>query len=87
MIDADIKGCFDNISHQWLIEKVPMPKGFEFLLPRILKAEVQEQESNSPFDLYEVNPKRNYKTTTIITPQENTQGVPQGGIISPLLMN
>lgn len=37
VIDADIKGCFDNISHKWLLENVPMPKGFEYLLRRILK--------------------------------------------------
>ena len=26
VLDADIKGCFDNISHQWLMENVPMDK-------------------------------------------------------------
>ncbi|SKC19699.1 RNA-directed DNA polymerase [Dyadobacter psychrophilus] len=26
VLDADIKGCFDNISHQWLIKHIPMDK-------------------------------------------------------------
>ena len=26
VLDADIKGCFDNISHQWLLENIPMDK-------------------------------------------------------------
>ncbi|MBN3036502.1 MAG: group II intron reverse transcriptase/maturase, partial [Bacteroidales bacterium] len=24
VLEGDIKGCFDNISHQWLIENIPM---------------------------------------------------------------
>ena len=26
ILEGDIKGCFDNISHQWLLEHVPMDK-------------------------------------------------------------
>ena len=26
ILDADIKGCFDNISHNWMIEGIPMDK-------------------------------------------------------------
>lgn len=26
ILDADIKGCFDNISHEWLLKNVPMDK-------------------------------------------------------------
>lgn len=26
ILDADIKGCFDNISHEWLLENIPMDK-------------------------------------------------------------
>lgn len=33
-LDADIKGFFDNISHQWLLNKVPM----EITLKPILEA-------------------------------------------------
>jgi retron-type reverse transcriptase len=66
LLDAVIKGCFDNISHQWLIENVPMPKGFEHLLPLLIEAP-RLQEDN--------------------TLQPTTKGIPQGGIISPMLMN
>jgi len=27
VLEADIKGCFDNISHQWMLENIPMDKG------------------------------------------------------------
>ena len=38
ILEGDIKGCFDNISHQWLLEHVPMDKSIlrkwlEFGLP------------------------------------------------------
>ena len=26
ILEADIKGCFDNISHQWVLEHIPMDK-------------------------------------------------------------
>ena len=26
ILEADIRGCFDNISHQWLLENIPMDK-------------------------------------------------------------
>ena len=60
--EADIKGCFDNISHQWLLENIPMDKS---ILRKWLKCGYIE----------------NYR-------KFNTeQGTPQGGIISPVLMN
>ncbi|HBN7245170.1 TPA: group II intron reverse transcriptase/maturase [Escherichia coli] len=37
VMDADIKGCFDHISHDWLLENIPMDKG---ILRRWLKAGV-----------------------------------------------
>jgi RNA-directed DNA polymerase len=27
VLDADITGCFDHISHEWLMENIPMDKG------------------------------------------------------------
>jgi RNA-directed DNA polymerase len=33
--EADIRGCFDNISHEWLLENIPMEKG---ILRQWLKA-------------------------------------------------
>ncbi|MDD1729073.1 MAG: group II intron reverse transcriptase/maturase [Methanospirillum sp.] len=35
ILEADIKGCFDNISHEWLIENIPMDKS---ILKQFLKA-------------------------------------------------
>ena len=35
VLEGDIKGCFDNISHNWLIENIPMDKN---VLKQFLKA-------------------------------------------------
>jgi len=35
VLEGDIKGCFDNISHQWLINNIPMDKS---ILKQFLKA-------------------------------------------------
>ena len=35
VLEGDIKGCFDNISHEWLIENIPMDKS---VLKQFLKA-------------------------------------------------
>lgn len=35
ILEGDIKGCFDNINHDWLIENIPMDKG---ILRKFLKA-------------------------------------------------
>lgn len=35
ILEADIKGCFDNISHQWMLEHIPMNKR---ILQKWLKA-------------------------------------------------
>jgi RNA-directed DNA polymerase len=35
ILEGDIKGCFDNISHQWLLENIPMDKS---ILKQFLKA-------------------------------------------------
>ena len=35
VLEGDIKGCFDNISHPWLMEHIPMDKG---ILKKWLKA-------------------------------------------------
>lgn len=84
LIDADIKGCFDNISHDWLIENVPMPTGYEHLLGRLLKTNIYEEIPQS-FSKYRVDFQKKFKL--IISKVDNNNGIPQGGIISPLLMN
>jgi len=35
ILEGDIKGCFDNISHQWLLDNIPMDKS---ILIQFLKA-------------------------------------------------
>jgi retron-type reverse transcriptase len=84
IIDADIKSCFPNILHEWLIQNTPMPTDYEYLLVRVLKTDIFERIDDK-YKLYKLNQKNEYKIIT--TKEENIRGVPQGGIISPLLMN
>ena len=62
ILEADIKGCFDNISHQWLLDNIPMDRQ---ILRKWLKAGYMEKDILHP----------------------TKAGTPQGGIISPVLMN
>lgn len=62
VLEADIKGCFDHISHDWLLAHIPMEKA---ILRQWLKA--------------------GYMEKGLLYPTE--EGTPQGGIISPVLMN
>ncbi len=62
VLEADIAGCFDNISHKWILENIPVDK------------EILEQWLNAGFlDKGELFP--------------TLKGTPQGGIISPVIMN
>ena len=61
-----------------------MPKGYEHLIIRILKAEIQEADKDESAKQRNLGDK---KHKTVVRPEENKSGVPQGGIISPLLMN
>jgi len=86
IIDADIKGCFDNISHEWLIDNVPMPTNYEHLLPSILKVDIYELDKDkNKYNEYTINKSNNLNK--IVNKCDNKTGIPQGGIISPLLMN
>jgi RNA-directed DNA polymerase len=62
ILEADIKGCFDNISHQWVLKHVPMDK---VILKQWLKAGYIYQGEAFP----------------------TIAGTPQGGIISPCILN
>ena len=44
ILDADIEGCFDNISHQWLKENVPMDKR---VLKQWLAAEIIQYNTST----------------------------------------
>jgi RNA-directed DNA polymerase len=65
VLDADIKGCFDNIDHQALLGKLRTYPAMRRLVKGWLKAGVMDALEFSP-------------TQT---------GTPQGGVVSPLLMN
>ena len=45
VLEADIKGCFDHISHEWLLENIPMDKS---MLRKWLKAGVMENRNLYP---------------------------------------
>lgn len=62
ILEGDIKGCFDHISHEWLMEHIPMDKE---MLRKWLKC--------------------GFVDTKKLFPTE--EGTPQGGSISPTLMN
>lgn len=62
IIEGDIRGCFDNISHEWLMKNIPIDK------------KVVKQFLCSGF-VHE----------NTLFPTES--GVPQGGLVSPILAN
>ena len=65
--DADIKKCFDSISHSWLLKNSPFPPKYKYILKNWLNLGHIE-----------------FGSTQI---EHSDTGIPQGGIISPLLMN
>jgi len=65
VLDADIKGCFDNIDHQALLGKLRPYPAMKRLVKGWLKAGVMDALAFSP----------------------TQAGTPQGGVVSPLLMN
>lgn len=51
ILEGDIKGCFDNISHEWLVENIPMDKSVlkQFLRAGfIFKGELFPTEDGTP---------------------------------------
>lgn len=62
IFEGDIKGFFDNICHEWILENIPMDKK---ILSKMLKAGVMNEGSY----------------------QDTEEGVPQGGVISPIIAN
>ena len=80
LLDCDIKDCFDNISHDWLTTNVPFPKGFDTLFTAILKAPIIGIDPEKEV----IGHMRVDNMTGGFIPDS---GVPQGGIISPILMN
>ena len=71
VLDADIAGCFDNISHEALLEKLNTSPTIRRQIRAWLKSGV--------IDWSEYSKKKGHSATS--------QGTPQGGVISPLLAN
>lgn len=65
ILDADIAGCFDHISHSALLQKLQAYPAMRQAVKSWLKAGVLTEGTYSPTE----------------------QGTPQGGVISPVLMN
>ncbi len=64
ILDADLQGAFDNLSHQFILDAIGLVPGRE-LIKQWLKAGYVEAEMFHP----------------------TTKGAPQGGSLSPLLLN
>jgi RNA-directed DNA polymerase len=62
VLDADIRSCFDRISHDWLLANIPMERT---ILRKWLEAGFMDHRTLYPTE----------------------EGVPQGGIASPVLTN
>lgn len=72
ILDADIKGCFDNIDHDYILSKLNTLPEIESQIKAWLKAGIMDPPFTNP-------------EFVSITP--NITGTPQGGIISPFLAN
>lgn len=72
VIDADIKGCFDNINHDYLLEKLNTLPEIRLQIKSWLEAGITKDYLSA--DKYNLIP-------------ANRLGTPQGGIISPFLAN
>ena len=73
IIDADLKGCFDNINHTYLLKKLKTFPAIYLQIKAWLEAGIFEGMVLSPDNYSQIAP--------------NISGTPQGGIISPLLCN
>lgn len=73
IIDADLKGCFDNINHSYLLQKLNTFPAIYVQVKGWLEAGIFEGMTLSTDNYSKVAP--------------NISGTPQGGIISPLLCN
>ena len=67
-LDADIKKCFDNIDHEYLLNKLNTISMFKAQIQSWLKAGIMDSTENDSSAI-------------------NDMGTPQGGVLSPLLMN
>ncbi|WP_347298855.1 hypothetical protein [Candidatus Enterococcus ferrettii] len=57
ILEGDIKGCFDNISHQWLTENIPMDKT---ILHKFLKSGYMEEKQLFPTKIWHRPRRKNF---------------------------
>jgi RNA-directed DNA polymerase len=67
-LDADIEKCFENIDHEYLLNKLDTCNMFREQIKSWLKAGIMHNQIEKDSEI-------------------NESGTPQGGVISPLLMN
>lgn len=72
ILDADLKGCFDNINHEYLLKKLATLPEIRVQVEAWLKAGIFEGYL-TPEEYYSISP--------------NELGTPQGGVLSPFLAN
>ena len=72
ILDTDIKGCFDNIDHDYILTKLDTLPEIESQIKAWLKAGIMEHT---------------YTNQEFVSITPNITGTPQGEIISPLLVN
>ena len=83
ILDADIKGFFDNISHEWMMRFVERRIG-----PR--SGPMQRQAVSAPGDPRVLRLIRGWLKAGVVedgVKHPATKGTPQGAVISPLLAN
>ena len=72
ILDADIKGFFDNIDHGWIMKNIPMPATHKTILEGWLKSgAIQKTGRFDPWEEF----------------IETIAGTPQGSLISPTIAN
>jgi RNA-directed DNA polymerase len=91
VLDADIRGCFDNINHAALLEKLETYPGMRQYVRSCLKSGVMENmELSSTLEektAVKFSKAKKSQGKAAVRFTETSKGSPQGGVISPLLAN
>jgi len=76
ILEGDIRGCFDNISHEYILQTLKaweVRKGIVNIIERMLKTKILFKDMTQDVDSRQAKP--------------FCFGTPQGGILSPMLAN
>jgi len=69
VLEGDIKGCFDNISHQWLIENIPMDRK---ILQQISQEKTKITHISEGFNFLGQNIRMYSKRNLLIRPSDDS---------------